>query len=79
MWSFGNVYPWPRFQSLFIALAITHHVVGAFTSVLFRGPWSGRIVAFMDQTQALPGLKNVTHFRGSCVSKHKIKVIFSLQ
>ena len=48
----------PDFSHFFIALAITHHVVGAFTSVLFRGPWSGRIVAFMDQTRALPGLKN---------------------
>ena len=69
----------PDFSHFFIALAITHHVVGAFTSVLFRGPWSGRIVAFMDQTRALPGLKNVTQFRGSCVSKHKIKANFILQ
>ena len=42
----------PDFSHFFIALAIsiTQHVAGAFTSVLFRGPWSGRIVAFMDQT-----------------------------
>ena len=27
--------------------------------MLFRGPWPGSMVAFMDQTMALPGLINV--------------------
>ena len=40
-------------------MVITQQVGGDFTSVLFRGPWPRGIVAFMDQTMALPGLINV--------------------